>query len=111
MDANITTDAVLQGIAIQLDAGMTYVGCRFVRCNIGFAGNPVAVRLEGNTFEACNWNFMGPAGNTINFLKAMYANGQKDIVEQIFQTIRTPSPQPAVLQPAPPSSSGPGTIH
>jgi hypothetical protein len=91
---------------------MTYMGCRFVRCRISFAGNPIAVRLEGNTFEACNWNFVGPAGNTINFLMSMYAYGQKDIVEQIFQTIRTPSPQTAATQPAPPSSnSGPGTIQ
>ena len=69
MDANITKDAVLQGITIQLDAGMTYVGCRFIGCALNFAGNPVAVRIEGNTFEGCRWNFVGPAGNTINFFE------------------------------------------
>jgi hypothetical protein len=45
MEANVTRNAVLQGITIQLDAGMTYMDCRFVRCILKIAGNLAAIRF------------------------------------------------------------------
>lgn len=88
MNVNMTKDAVFQGIAIQLDAGMGYTNCKFVRCNLIFAGSPAGFRLVNNSYENCNWQFVGPAGNVISFLTLMYASGQKDIVERLFETIR-----------------------
>lgn len=44
--------------------------------------------MENNQFENCRPQFVGPAGNTLNFLKVLYASGSTEMVEQIFQQIR-----------------------
>lgn len=109
MDTNTTEGVTLKGIPAQLDAGMGYKNCTFINCALIITGGG-QMRLEGNTFDAaCKWNFVGPAGNALNCLKLMYAGGQKEVVEQIFQSIRsgalqqaqtpgTPTVPPGVIQ-------------
>jgi len=76
------------GANVQVDGGIAYVKCKFVNCNLVYMGvGPV--QMESNTFEGtCRFSFAGPAANTISYLKAMYANGQQQMVEEVFREIR-----------------------
>lgn len=68
--------------------GIHFEDCYFVRCRLIYSGGlpPVLVR---NRFENCSWSLEGPAANTIAFLSAIYAYGAKNLVESIFEDIRT----------------------
>jgi hypothetical protein len=84
------------GATVQLDGGVAYIKCRFVSCQMIFAGvGPV--NTQHCIFEPnCRWGFAGPAGNTLNFLRSLYVDGNKEFVEQIFESIRTGAVQPAM---------------
>jgi hypothetical protein len=76
------------GANVQIDGGSVYVKCRFVNCNLVFLGTG-PVQVDRSTFEGtCRFSFGGPAANTFNFLKAMCANGQTKMVEEVFREIR-----------------------
>jgi hypothetical protein len=84
-------DQTFLGANVQLDGGVSYVRCRFVNCNLVYTGvGPI--HAENSSFENCRWSFAGPAGNTFNFLKALYASGQREMIEQLFREIRSGSP-------------------
>ena len=80
-----------EGLTVSLDGG-TFHGCTFVRCRLQFRGlAPPA--LGGNKFEGCEWDFVGPAGDTLGFLQTLYHDhGGTDLVERIFGLIRERQP-------------------
>ena len=106
MDTNVTKGSTFQGIAIQIDAGMAYHECHFINCQLIFAGVGAPNFLNCTIDATCKLAFVGPAGNTISFLKSMYAAGSKDMIEQIFRDIRSGIPQPAVAPAVPAAPSG-----
>jgi hypothetical protein len=72
---------------ITLDGG-TFHGCTFVRCRLRFAGL-MPPELGGNMFQQCEWEFIGPARETLAFLQVLYHDhGGADLVERLFTTIR-----------------------
>ena len=83
-------DATFADTVIDLD-GSSYTGCSFERCRIRYGGGDLKV-LSVNRFNHCNFEFVGPAQNTLAFLKGLYHGGGKDLVETILTDIRTPFP-------------------
>jgi hypothetical protein len=95
------------GANIQIDGGVAYIRCKFVNCTIIVTGlGPI--QMENTTFENPRWNFAGPAANTLNFLRMLWVNGQREIVEQIFQSIRAGVTQPVMAAQSqnPPNTGG-----
>ena len=72
--------------------GEQFSGCTFTRCRIVYrAATPATI--AGNTFDACGYEFEGPAANTIHFLRDLYhATGPQGpkLIEQVFESIRQP---------------------
>ncbi len=69
--------------------GNEYINCTFNGCKIIFQGVK-NIGLANPTFNACQWSFDGPAGNTLAFLAMIYSgggDGQK-LVETVFAGIR-----------------------
>jgi hypothetical protein len=93
------------GANIQIDSGVAYICCRFVNCTIIVTGMG-PIQMQETTFENPRWTFAGPAGNALNFLRMLYTSGQKELVEQIFQSIRTGVVQSAPMPSTAPDSSG-----
>jgi hypothetical protein len=80
-----------EDLTITLDGG-TFHGCTFVRCRLRFSGLALP-ELGGNKFEACEWDFIGPASNMLAFLQTLYHDhGGTDLVERIFGMIRERRP-------------------
>jgi hypothetical protein len=75
------------GANVQIDGGVVYAKCKFVKCNLVVTGLAPAQVLECE-FQECRWSFAGPATNVFSFLKAIYQTGGKEMVETIFQDIR-----------------------
>jgi hypothetical protein len=71
---------------ISIDGG-TFRDCEFNDCVLFFSG-VLPVDLRGSTFKECRWEFAGPAGNTIGFLRALYHRGETQLIEAIFDNIR-----------------------
>lgn len=76
-----------EDLTITLDGG-TFHGCSFVRCRLQFSGLALP-DLERNSFEQCEWDFVGPARDTLAFLQVLYHDqGGTDLVEKIFGLVR-----------------------
>jgi hypothetical protein len=82
----IAKDQTFEDITISLDGGSFY-NCTFRRCKLQFSAL-LPVVLTGCHFDNCNWEFAGPAVNTVGFLAAMYKGGATEIVERTFRVIR-----------------------
>ena len=95
------------GATVQIDGGVAYIKCRFINCQMIFAGVGPVITQDCIFEPNCRWGFGGPAGNTLNFLRSMYLGGNKEFVEQIFESIRTGAVQPAMTA-APGTKQGPG---
>jgi hypothetical protein len=91
------------GANVQLDGGVAYINCEFIGCTLIYLGMG-SVQTQGCKFDpTCRWNFTGPAANTISFLRALYVGGQKELVERLFEAIRSGAPQPEMaVTPGPP---------
>lgn len=78
---------------VELD-GNQYEGCRFDECNLVYAGGPMP-SLVGCSFGTFRFVFVGAAGNTITFLKALHGGGGEftetvnDIIEDIADHSKT----------------------
>lgn len=71
---------------VNLD-GSTYESCTFERCVMLFSGL-MPSSLKGNTFTECQWEFAGPAANTIAFMAALHSGRGKDLIEKTLEEIR-----------------------
>jgi hypothetical protein len=80
-----------ESLTITLD-GATFHGCTFVRCHIRFSGLALP-DLGGNRFEQCEWDFIGPARDTLAFMQVLYHDhGGTNLVEKMFGLIRDRTP-------------------
>ncbi len=82
----IAEKMAFEGKNIVLDGGSFYA-CQFNRCKLIYNGM-MAVTFDECSFDNCEWQFAGPALNTIGFMQALYAVGAKDLIENTFQNIR-----------------------
>ena len=73
-------------LMISLD-GSSYRDCEFSQCVFFFSGL-LPVDLRGSSFTECRWEFVGPAANTMGFLKALYQRGETQLVEAVFADVR-----------------------
>jgi hypothetical protein len=84
----IALNQTFEDLTISLDGG-TFHGCHFVRCRLRFSGLAMPELGGGNRFDSCEWDFLGPAGNTLAFLQVLsHDYGGADMVENIFARIR-----------------------
>lgn len=82
-------DSLFQGGRVLLD-GSEFYSCRFEGTIMVVTGTAPAT-LKDCAFINVRWEFDGPASLTLNFLAAMYqgaGEGGKQLVEQVFDTIR-----------------------
>jgi len=64
--------------------------CTFIGCTLIYTGTDT-LGLEGCTMNNCRWSFEGPAGNTLEFMRAIYhhlGTAGRQIVETTFENIR-----------------------
>ncbi len=73
-------------IVVSLD-GCTFVDCTFERCKLLYSGL-MPCQMSGNTVTDCEWQFVGPAANTIQFMTATYAGLSRELIEGTFESIR-----------------------
>ena len=82
----------IRNTSISLDGG-TFEKCDFDNCELVFSGY-LPVHLSNCVFgSGIKWSFAGPAGNTIQFMRAIYAQGATVLVENTFEQIRGNPPQ------------------
>ena len=80
-----------EDLTITLDGG-TFHGCSFLRCRLRFSGLALP-DLDRNSFEQCEWDFVGPAHDTLVFLQALYHDhGGADLTERILGLVRDKGP-------------------
>ena len=85
----------IRNTSISLDGG-TFESCDFDNCELVFSGY-LPVHLSNCVFgSGVKWSFAGPAGNTIKFMQAIYAQGATVLVENTFEEIRGNPPKSGV---------------
>ncbi len=82
----IAEEMTFEGKTVVLDGG-SYYACQFKNCTLIFNG-VLPVTMDKCSFDNCNWQFSGPAQNTIGFMRGLYTGGAKDLIENIFRNIR-----------------------
>ena len=82
----LVTGKKFRNATMQLD-GNTFKNCTFTNCTLVFSGY-MPVGLENVTFTDVSWGFAGPASTTIDFMRALYAAGATQLIENTLQTIR-----------------------
>jgi hypothetical protein len=75
-----------KGAVINLDGG-TFEDCVFESCVLVFSGL-MPTNLKGNTFSECQWEFAGPAANTIAFMTALHSGGGAALIEKTLEEIK-----------------------
>lgn len=89
----VTQQQKFTGVPVVLD-GKTFTGCIFVKCTLMFSGL-LPVYLDSCTFDSCQWEFSGPAANTLTFMSAMYHHtGAVELIERTFESIRRGGSEP-----------------
>ena len=83
----IAEGQVFRDKRIYLD-GSSFYQCRFERCTVVYAGT-LGFVLDNPRFIDCRWEVQGPARETLGFLRALYAAGAHELVEQTFESIRS----------------------
>jgi hypothetical protein len=87
----IALNQTFADLTITLDGG-TFHGCTFERCRLRFSGLALP-DLGGNSFNQCEWDFIGPARDTLAFLQVLYHDqGGGSLIERIFGLIRNRGP-------------------
>jgi hypothetical protein len=71
--------------------GCSFYGCQFDSCTLVISGT-IPFVLEGNQFNSCNWELLGPAANVRDALRSLYTGGLPSLVEEVFADIRGTSP-------------------
>ena len=82
----IAKEQTFENLTIQLD-GSTFINCTFKTCELVYSGL-LTVTLNGCAFDNVRWRFTGPAGDTVQFMKALYEGGAAELIENTFRTIR-----------------------
>jgi hypothetical protein len=80
-------DVTFKNQTVEVD-GNDYKNCTFEKCMMRFRGDGEPGSMIGSRITDCQWHFDGPAGNTIQFLTALYANGGADFVDALVRVIK-----------------------
>jgi hypothetical protein len=88
----IAKGQTFEGEMVSID-GSTFRDCQFIKCVLYFSGL-LPVDLRGSSFTECQWEFVGPAANTMGFLGALYRRGETRLVESVFDNVRGNSQDP-----------------
>jgi hypothetical protein len=75
-------------VKVELD-GNSFEGCKFEDCILEF-GATAPVSLVGNRIINCRWSFVGAAGDTIAFLRAITQDSGVDGEKFILSLFRGP---------------------
>lgn len=75
--------------AVHLD-GYEFVDCTFRNCHLVYSGGELFLFRNSPFGKDCEFEFQGPASNTMNALKLMYHIGMHDFVEHLFRIVRNP---------------------
>lgn len=79
--------------SVEVD-GMEYNFCHFDHCTLVYSGG--VYRINGCSFEYCEWEMRGPAQRTMMLLHHLYqVPGMQDYLENTFEAIRTGKGPPA----------------
>ena len=70
---------------VQLD-GEFFSDCEFRKCRMVYSGGP-APRFDNCRFADCDWKFEGPASHTLEYLKGLWAAGEKPLVQGLIKEI------------------------
>jgi hypothetical protein len=74
------------GETIRIDA-RRFENCVFDSCILQFGAVEPATLIH-NEFRNCQWEFVGPAAATLEFMTGLYHGGAQEMVEQTFENIR-----------------------
>ena len=89
MSGPIMERSTFENTTVSLD-GVTFIGCAFRGCKLVFSAT-APVSLQSCSFDNCTWEFRGAAGQTLEFLRAMYHGmgaGGRQLVETTFGQVR-----------------------
>jgi hypothetical protein len=75
-----------KNIKITLDGG-TFKDCQFEGCVLIYCGL-LPVTMMGNSFAGCAWEFAGAARNSVDFMRALYNGGGKELIDGTINAIR-----------------------
>jgi len=74
------------GKSLVLD-GKSFGNCKFKNCTLIYTGgNPP--KLNGCSFDGCNWQFDDAAARTLTYFSGLYNGGFADLVEATFHDVR-----------------------
>jgi hypothetical protein len=82
---SIYTGHTFKDVQIRVD-GHQFDHCTFNNCTIEYCGEHL-LQLNDCHFNGCRWFFNGPAGETLRFLAALYANGDPGLQRMVKQTL------------------------
>ncbi len=74
---------------VQLD-GNTFESCEFNNCVLEYSGGKPPT-MSNCGLSGSSFSFTDQAGDTVQFLTAMYHGGFKEVIEQTFEQIRNPA--------------------
>jgi hypothetical protein len=87
-------DSTFTDTTVQLD-GNSYVGCRFIRCEILYSGGALPGEFGDNVLEHCRFRFTDAAERTVQLLAAFHGSGMHELVrETLKQIARENQPPP-----------------
>jgi hypothetical protein len=75
----IAVNQQFKGLKLSLDGG-TFKDCQFESCTLIFSGL-LPVTMTGNSFVGCTWEFAGAARNSLDFMRALYNGGGRELIE------------------------------
>lgn len=79
---------IFKGKEIVLD-GNEYEDCQFYDCRLVYEGGTLPIIRGRSTFDRSRFAMQGEASRTLNFMIMLYSMGAKDMVEKVFDAIRS----------------------
>ena len=70
---------------VQLD-GEVFSDCEFRKCRMVYSGGE-SPRFDNCRFADCEWKFEGGAASTMDYLKRLWAAGEKQLVQGLIKEI------------------------
>lgn len=74
-------------VTVELD-GNTFDTCKFKGCVLEFSGGKPPTITNCDLSDS-SFSFTDQAADTVQFMKAMYHGGFKEVIEETFEQIRT----------------------
>lgn len=81
----MSTSVVYSHETVSLD-GQVFSDCEFMKSRLIYAGGEPPI-FDNCRFTNCEWRYDGAAGNTLAFLKAVWAAGEKASVQAAIKEI------------------------